>query len=67
MAVRGVATSVVPALRCSFARLSATQDRNHQLHEEVRWHEAQQLNNATFAVPDSRGAAKRRPPTATTA
>lgn len=42
----------------------APQDRNHQLHEEVRWHEAQQLNSGSFAVPDGR--LKRRPATATT-
>jgi hypothetical protein len=35
------------------------QDRNTQLHEEVRWHEAQQLNSTDFAIRD--GKARRRP------
>lgn len=39
------------------------QDRNAELREEVRWHEAQQLNATAFAAADARS--RRKPPTST--
>ncbi|WIA38456.1 hypothetical protein OEZ86_001780 [Tetradesmus obliquus] len=45
----------VERLRCTIKEL---QDRNNELREEVRWHEAQQLNSTAFAAEPK---AKRKP------
>lgn len=39
------------------------QDRNTELHEEVRWHETQQLNATAFAAVDARS--RKKPPSST--
>jgi hypothetical protein len=41
---------------CGCVRL---QDRNNELREEVRWHQAQQLSSTAFAAKDSK--AHKRP------
>lgn len=45
----------------AFNNMIELQDRNCELREEVRWHEAQQLNATAFAVADAK--ARRRLPT----
>lgn len=46
------------AIAAAPTRILLLQDRNNELREEVRWHEAQQLNSTAFAAEPK---AKRKP------
>jgi hypothetical protein len=46
----------------AFQNVAVPQDRCGELREEVRWHEAQQLNSTAFAAEPK---AKRKPQTST--
>jgi hypothetical protein len=55
-----------PLLICTVLHTTILQDRGHELREELRWHEAQQLNSTIFAAADAKQG-RRRPTTCSAA